>query len=440
MADSPKLANCKYENFVVNSSQQKKTGAKGRVDLFLDKFYSEDKFLTELGLVSVYYCIITSGKEIYEFDAAFKKEKELFKSLWMSTYDAKGKKVRGVKLNFGVGIKGVVKESKIELTKFKKTNDIFGGSGAAPKVNQGIVFEQQFYEDAIKVLMGKATQSRFQPFIVEFNDMIQKKMKLAISNIEATGSKNQDSKFSGVLDEGSKNQSRPLKISSDGGLIVSAGGETTLDMGSTLTDITFQYGPQKKPVYLSLKFGPTLTFFNYGVGGRNGPTLFTRQEVESYNITTKGGKAFLKMFGIDSAEYMRKFCESFVNYPRSEAIQNHEVDISSTDYDKKAIEALLKSGMGYGYYMIHNTSGNTIDSYEMSKKYMTDASTITGDVKVFFGRMNGKGKGVNITCESKHYNFIFNVRNKQGGLFPTHVMCDYKKKQTPDERSERGNA
>ena len=43
MADSPKLANCKYENFVVNSSQQKKTGAKGRVDLFLDKFYSEDK-------------------------------------------------------------------------------------------------------------------------------------------------------------------------------------------------------------------------------------------------------------------------------------------------------------------------------------------------------------------------------------------------------------
>ena len=256
MADSPKLANCKYENFVVNSSQQKKTGAKGRVDLFLDKFYSEDKFLTEVGLVSVYYCIITSGKEIYEFDAAFKKEKELFKSLWMSTYDAKGKKVRGVKLNFGVGIKGVVKESKIELTKFKKTNDIFGGSGAAPKVNQGIVFEQQFYEDAIKVLMGKATQSRFQPFIVKFNDMIQKKMKLAISNIEAIGSKNQDSKFSGVLDEGSKNQSRPLKISSDGGLIVSAGGETTLDMGSTLTDITFQYGPQKKTSLFVSKIWP----------------------------------------------------------------------------------------------------------------------------------------------------------------------------------------
>ena len=54
MADSPKLANCKYENFVVNSSQKNKTGSKGRVDLFLDKFYSEDKFLTEVGLVSVY--------------------------------------------------------------------------------------------------------------------------------------------------------------------------------------------------------------------------------------------------------------------------------------------------------------------------------------------------------------------------------------------------
>ena len=48
-----------------------------------------------------------------------------------------------------------------------------------------------------------------------------------------------------------------------------------------------------------------------------------------YNIYLLGtgnvGKAFLKMFGIDSAEYMRKFCESFVDYPRSESIQNHEV-------------------------------------------------------------------------------------------------------------------
>ena len=81
----------------------------------------------------------------------------------------------------------------------------------------------------------------------------------------------------------------------------------------------------------------------------------------------------------------------------------------------------------------------TLDKYDFEKFYsIDDASKIIGNIIVYFGRMNGKGKGVNITCESKHYNFIFNVRNKQGKLFPSHVMCDYKKKKTPTERSEKG--
>ena len=228
----------------------------------------------------------------------------------------------------------------------------------------------------------------------------------------------------GVLDEGSKNQSRPLSLS-NGGLVVTAGGSATLNMGSTLTDVTFQFGEEKKPVYLSLKYGPTLTFFNSGVGGKNGPLLFTQKEIENYKITTKGGLAFLKMFGIDDDENMIKFCDSFVDYPRTKPIPNHKVVV---DADTSKIKKLLKSGMGYGYWMIHNTQGTTIDAYEMNQDYMKKASDITGDITVFFGRMNGKGKGVNITCSSTKYNFIFNCRNKQGGKFPTHVMCDYKKK------------
>ena len=141
------------------------------------------------------------------------------------------------------------------------------------------------------------------------------------------------------------------------------------------------------------------------------------------------------MFGIDDKSNMKKFCESFVDYPRSKPIQGYKVPVKG---NKTAIQKLLQSGIGYGYYMIHNTSGNTIDAYQIDKTYMTDASKIIGNIMVYFGRMNGKGKGVNITCESKHYNFIFNIRNKQGKLFPSHVMCDYKKKQTPTERSEKG--
>ena len=50
-----------------------------------------------------------------------------------------------------------------------------------------------------------------------------------------------------------------------GNIIISAGGATTNDIGSTLTDITMII--DDKPVYLSVKFGSTLSFFNCGIKG-----------------------------------------------------------------------------------------------------------------------------------------------------------------------------
>ena len=421
---STEYSNCKYTTFVQSGDEYK-----GRVDLFLDKFYGDQKFLTDEGLVDVYWSIVKIGQSIYEFDAGLSDDRSKFKARWIETDGKKGKKIE-----FKVGIKGVVKEKTISITKFKKTEDLAPGSasGGGKKINKGTEFEKHFYTDALKVLNDNTKgENRFVPFIKEFNDTLQKKMKLAISNLEHTEG------LTGVLDDGSKNQSRPLALS-NGGLVVTAGGSATLNMGSTLTDITFQYGEDKVPVYLSLKYGPTLTFFNSGVGGKNGPKLFDPDEIKNYNITTKGGLAFLKMFGLDTKEYMNKFCESFADYPRKKAIQGHVATLNPPS--KAAIQNLLKSGIGYGYWMVHNTKGTTIDCYEITEKYMTDAAKIIGSIKVYFGRMNGKGKGVNITCSSKHYNFIFNVRNKQGKLFPSHVMCDYKKVSTPSERPENGNA
>ena len=399
MATSPDYPNCKYGNFV-ESGVQKTSNGKGRIDLFLDKFYNDEKFLTVNGLLDVYWCIITIAGAKYEFDAGDPSERARFVARWIEASGATGKKIE-----FKVGIKGVVEEKTILLTKFKKTEDIFPGaasSGGGKKINKGTQFEQHFYEDAVKFLGGKKG-NRFIPFIKEFNDTLQKTMKEAISDIEY-----KDNGLTGVLDEGSKNQSRPLKFSG-GGLVVTAGGDATLDMGSTLTDITFQYGEDKTPVYLSLKYGPTLTFFNSGVGGKNGPKLFTKEEIQNYNITTKGGLAFLKMFGLDTPEYINKFCESFDDYPRKKPIPNHAVPIK--DYDKTAVQNLIKSGIGYGYWMVHNTKGTTIDAYQITKTYMTEAAKINNGIKVYFGRRNGKGKGVIITCESKLYSFMFNVRN-----------------------------
>ena len=137
----------------------------------------------------------------------------------------------------------------------------------------------------------------------------------------------------------------------------------------------------------------------------------------------------------DDQAAIKKFCESFVNYPRTTAIKDHI--FTPTTFEPSSIKKLLRSGIGYGYWMVHNTKGTTIDYYEISEKYMKEAATITSGITVYYGRMNGMGKGVNMTCSSEHYNFTFNIRNKQGGTYPTHIMCDYKKKKHEGSLSER---
>lgn len=429
MTTKPKYTTMKLETLVDKSGNFKDGGK--RVNNFLDHFYDGKKFLTDVGLVDVYEAYLTYDDQKYTFDADTRnveKERKTFLANLKQAGKAKKKK-----LEFDVGLKHINPSFNIPIDWFMKIPD-FGGKGISGKsLNKGNQFEKDFYADAVKVLEGTTKGNRFIPTILEMNKHLEKKLGQALGMIEG------DPKFKGVLEEGTANKSRPLAY--DGGtLVVAAEGNITEDMGSTLTDITFQYGKKLTPVYLSLKFGPTLTFFNSGVGGRNGPLLFTEDEISQKKVTTDGGLTFLKMFGMaDDDAAIEKFCESFADYPRKKAIKDHV--FKSVTFNQSAIEKLLRSGIGYGYWMVHNTKGTTIDWYEIDKEYMNEAATITSGVTVYYGRMNGMGKGVNMTCSSSHYNFIFNIRNKQGGLYPTHVMCDYKKKREDvKERPEDGGA
>jgi len=418
---------------LVDKSGNFKDGGK-RVNNFLDHFYDQKKFLTDVGLVNVFEARLTYDGSEYIFDADtrdVKQQRITFLSNLKQAAQAKKKK-----LEFQVGLKYINFLFIIPITFFKKIPS-FGGQGAqggGKTLNKGNLFEQYFYEDAVKVLEGATKGSRFIPTILEMNKVLEKRLGKAMGMVEG------DPKFKGVLEEGSANKSRPLAYSG-GSLVVAAEGNVTEDMGSTLTDITFQYGKTLTPVYLSLKFGPTLTFFNTGVGGRNGPLLFTEKEISELRVTTDAGLDFLKMFGMaDDQDAIKKFCKSFVDYPRTAPIKDHI--FTPTTFEPSAIKKLLRSGIGYGYWMVHNTKDTTIDWYEIDKQYMKDAATIDGGVTIYYGRMNGMGKGVNMTCSSGHYNFTFNIRNKQGGTYPTHIMCDYKKKKSGkiSERPQDGGA
>ena len=190
----------------------------------------------------------------------------------------------------------------------------------------------------------------------------------------------------------------------------------TKNIGSTVTDITTIFGGEKE-VYLSLKFGDTLTFINSGVG-----KVFLQKDYEtqfkSYNNSI--GNAIFDMFAIDRIEYANVFNKYGKGY------KGKKVDVTSKA-NKSAIEDLLQYAIGYGYYMVH-AKGSTVDCYEMSKAYMQKAARINGKIMLHYGGASGKGKRLDMHLESSVYKFMFNLRNKQGGKYPSHIMCDYKKK------------
>ena len=66
--------------------------------------------------------------------------------------------------------------------------------------------------------------------------------------------------------------------------------------------------------------------------------------------------------------------------------------------------------------------------YKVTEEYAKRAATPTSGINIQYGGSNGIGKRIDIVFESAEYYFKVNIRNKQGGLYPSHIMCDYKKK------------
>jgi hypothetical protein len=289
----------------------------------------------------------------------------------------------------------------VPITEMVKTEE-FGGKTGGKKINLGIKFENDFYESLRCELACECKPTTYKKEAQNLIEQIGKEVKVGYSDVEAVGG---------------KNQPRPL-AGGPSGLYVTAGGSKSKDIGSTVTDITTFWGPKKEEVYLSLKFGNTLTFINSGVG-----RIFTADDYKNFfqGYSNPIGKEIFRMFGIDPIIYAKVFND----YPHKTKMPT--IDVTSK-CDKAAIEDLLQYAIGYGYWMVHGGTSGGVKMYEMDQAYMKKASKITGSVKLMYGGSQGKGKRLDMHMESSVYKFMFNLRNKQSGLYPSHIMCDYKKK------------
>ena len=286
-----------------------------------------------------------------------------------------------------MSIADIKSKAGVTTLKMKFGNGSSGNRGAN---NRGNLFEPQFADAMLAWWAGKP--------------VTDKKMLNAIEDLNKTYDLSNSKKFK-VDVVGGENTSRPLMFSPRIQLKNPKG--RGFDVGASVTDITLT--TDKRQIYLSLKLGGTTTFFNVGV-----KTILTKSDIQNVNIKNRDGKKLLNMFGIDEV----KFCEVFNG--------NHKGSVDNRPrYDRRALQGLLQSGIGYNYHIIHKLTGRIL-SKEMNEAAMKTAAQV-GAPKIYYGGKGGKGKRIDIEMASPTYIFKLNLRDTQGkDGYPSRLMCDFK--------------
>ena len=398
-----------------------------RMDTFFDKALNRNgkvnRFSTDIGTVEVAGFTVTcksAGKHTTRPFQDFREikgnpSKEFSAKMLFDEVCRQGFRGRnGIEFTCNIAGDGIPRSVSsrdvyLDLEDFTKTGEFGGQVKGGTKVNMGNVYENDLTQALIDHCSGKKPK-KYQDHVSKIVDAMVKKYGAAPTK---------------AIGEGSKNQARPLKKKGNN-IIISAGGSTaTNEIGSTLTDITLTVAG--KPVYLSVKFGTTLSFFNCGIKGtgKGKLNLFPEASLIAGEVPDDG-QEYLEMFGIDQ----QKFIDVFANYGKvtGTTVDNHIEQTTLSPSGKKALQEMIKSGVGYGYWMVHYT-GSKLECYEIDKAYMNRAASLVGNtVEINYGGSTGKGKRIDMIFETKSYDFKFNIRNKQGGIYPTHTNGDYYKK------------
>ena len=231
---------------------------------------------------------------------------------------------------------------------------------------------------------------------------------------------------------GPANNSRPLKL--ENGNVVcrpTVEGNDPNNVGKIVADIVVP--TTNENLYLSLKYGTTVTFINAGV-----KKIFPAQMFDSRNVDVlnKSPLAYslLDLFKINP----EKFINTFANYSEANKTKRGAVDKESVDVtnliDKAKLREFIMSAVGHGYIMVHQYK-NDIHIYDLRtadkvKNLLggsrpTDADFDPISVVIKYPK-NFDAKRVDVFIDYRNITFDINIRAKDGSIYPTHIMSDYK--------------
>ena len=232
---------------------------------------------------------------------------------------------------------------------------------------------------------------------------------------------------------GSLNNRRPLIMTNDGQIVV--GDSDIASTGDKVADVKVDTVGRRGTINLSLKSGTTVSFCNAGVSKLFPASSFAKYLEDERNgiLEYHGGSAngmtgndLLQFFGIDPI----KFADVFVQYrndkdsKKIKSAKKYEEDVTQLIASNPNFYKFVCSVIGYDYILIHEL-GPDIHCYDL--KSQEDLDNFIGRLeyaKVLYP-INGEAKRIDIVVKYSNIIIKFNIRNKQSGIFPSHLMSDY---------------
>ena len=103
-------------------------------------------------------------------------------------------------------------------------------------------------------------------------------------------------------------------------------------------------------------------------------------------------------------------------------IENDTVEIEQYSVFADEMYQLILQAVSKDYWILHKI-GNEVKFYWINDILpdLYPKSCI-----VYYGGKRGKAKRVDVIVQTSKMELNFNIRNKQSGIYPTHIMCDYK--------------
>lgn len=317
--------------------------------------------------------------------------------------------------------KDISDETKDQLLKLKDAN---GDYNTLVKQFNDYVKEYGFkwtdiWKSPFTGYDGKYSKNRGNAFEQEYKEHFYDKYKQElIDNCF-------DGKDFNVLDvslDGTSNTRRPLQVHNNK-LYAFPKSHSDFDdfcIGKYVTDITLK--TEAEPIFLSLKYGEKVTFINVGVNNNDcfASSMFKNENVEFGKI----GELIINIFGIDK----KLFVDTFNNYVDNGRKRNTPKIINdiSNKIDKDKFFTLLKSFIGFGYILVHKHESGDIHYYDLrTESKMKDfIGNEIKNARIEYPE-NYDTKRIDIFIELDKIKLQLNIRSKNGGVYPTHLMSDY---------------